>query len=159
MVSVVCLVVLVGAGLVIVHEVTKSKTTVEPDRTSSSKGLVGAAGFTQKVYDAYLPVSAKGERAFINSHRAWFTKDFLTYGVDKQASASNPKTPFLFCSEPAQLPSGFKVAVSTLSADGKTALVYVNDKSGSKPKVVNLPVQLKAVNGAWAINTINCGLI
>ena len=160
-----CLVVLVGGGLLVIHHESSTKTqqaAIKSAQISSSKGLAGAASFTQHVYNTYLPVWAEGQRAFISSHQVWFTKSFLAHSINaaktsSQAVSSN-NGEFLFCSPLAHAPSSFKVTPSTFSATTSSATVYANGLYGSKSELVNLPVLLKDVGGKWAINSISCSL-
>ena len=152
-----CLVVLIGGGWLLVRHEHANKLK-KSAQISHAKGIAGAASFAQKVYNAYLPAWDNGQRAFINNNQTWFTKSFLARSNAKQTAAAASNQNFLFCSTLPHRPTSFKVAPSILSADSKTAVVYVNAIYAGKPELINLPVQVKDVNNAWTIDSVSCSL-
>jgi hypothetical protein len=161
-VIIICLIILIGGGIIIIHKrnVTHQAANINSAKAPISSGLAGAVGFTKKVYTEELAAWDSGDATFINSHRSWFTKNFLAYTVDyhptSSSAAATKTSTFLFCNKPSHKPNSYAVTRGNSLTDTQTALVYVNSKNKGRPEVVNLPVQLKAVKGSWAIDLINC---
>lgn len=159
------IIVIGGLGLILYNRFTGGqKIPTGSIKATSTSGLNGAASFTQKVYTADLALWDQGDRSFIDSHRAWFTPSFLGGTIDRNpsktsAAATNNEGPFLFCSKPAHKPDQFSATGGTILPAQQTAVVYVTGKYGGKNEISNLPVQLKAVHGMWAINAIGCTAI
>ena len=137
------------------HNKTKNNNKTVHSTTHTGR-VLESVNFTEETYKSYLALWDKGEKAFINTHKSFFTEAFF-----KRVSTKSERSPsaYMFCAALAHKPDSIIISAGSVSSDKKQAGVYLTAIYQGNNEVYNLPIQLKFANNSWAIDSLNCDSI
>ncbi len=123
------------------------------------KEVVGGQVLQDKGTWATANGGAAEDLQFINNHKTWFTTNFVTkangYKTDNKVPEGGE---FMMCySSSANYNSDLKVTGDKLGDQSATLTATYTSGGQSAKTTHTLPFVMKAVNGAWAIDSVDLG--